>query len=183
MKFIIGIRLLSCETPDEYGAIVFQDNIVHGAVIGINFFIRDLYARGFQKKYSLAVIIDDDQDSVLESANCSAGDELVANTENVISLLDSIVRVIKYDCEKGEESDTVNSCISKDVNGESNDVDRVEYVGPQIDFSKLHQQLSKFLITFSNVEVSSESLCRPRKLRLKRANYRPLHNFNFLAGC
>ena len=109
----IGIRLLSCETPDEYGAIVFQDNIVHGAVIGINFFIRDLYARGFQKKYSLAVIIDDDNDSMLQTANCSAGDDLVANTENVISLLDSIVRAIKYDYEKGEEIDTANSSISK----------------------------------------------------------------------
>ena len=159
----IGIRLLSCETPDEYGAIVFQDNIVHGAVIGINFFIRDLYARGFQKKYSLAVIIDDDNDSMLQTANCSAGDDLVANTENVISLLDSIVRAIKYDYEKGEESETVNSSISKEVNVESNNVDGVEYAGPQIDFSKLHQQLSKFLITFSNVEVSLKSLCRPRK--------------------
>ena len=165
----IGIRLLSCETPDEYGAIVFQDNIVHGAVIGINFFIRDLYARGFQKKYSLAVIIDDDNDSMLQTANCSAGDDLVANTENVISLLDSIVRAIKYDYEKGEEIDTVNSSISKEVNVESNNVDGVEYAGPQIDFSKLHQQLSKFLITFSNVEVSLKSLCRPRKLRLKKA--------------
>ena len=164
----IGIRLLSCETPDEYGAIVFQDNIVHGAVIGINFFIRDLYARGFQKKYSLAVIIDDDNDSMLQTANCSAGDDLVANTENVISLLDSIVRAIKYDYEKGEESDTVNSCISKEVNGESNNVDRVEYVGPQIDFSKLHQQLSKFLITLLNVEVSLESLCRPRNVKTQK---------------
>ena len=154
MKFIIGIRLLSCETPDEYGAIVFQDNIVHGAVIGIHFFIRDLYARGFQKKYSLAVIVDDDHDSILETANCSAGDDLVMKTENVISLLDWIVKAIKYDCEKGEERDTVNSSISKEVNGGSNNVDGVEYVGPQIDFSTLHQQLSKFLIAYSNAEVS-----------------------------
>ena len=161
----IGIRLLSCETPDEYGAIVFQDNIVHGAVIGINFFIRDLYARGFQKKYSLAVIIDDDHDLMLRTANCSASDDLVANTENVISLLDSIVRAIKYDCEKEEGSDTVNSCISKEVNGEPNNVDGVEYVGPQIAFSKLHQQLSKSLITISNVKVSLESLCRSQNVK------------------
>ena len=150
----IGIRLLSCETPDEYGAIVFQDNIVHGAVIGMNFFIRDIYARGFQKKYSLAVIIDDDHDSGMESGNCSAGDGLVANINRVSSQLDSIVRSIRYDCEKEENSDKLDFPISKEVKGESNNADRVEYVGPQIDFSKLHQKLSTFLMTFLNFRVS-----------------------------
>ena len=128
--FLIGVRLLSCETPDENNSIVFCDNIVGGMVISLNFFIRDDTARGFQMKFSIAVMEEDEKD-------ISSGNYLLAKLNDITCILSQIIHRIQSDCYKNKEEEPIML---------------TDY--PTIDYVNLHQQISSFLINLSEQDVS-----------------------------
>ena len=145
---------MSCETPDDHGIVVFGDNIVHGVVIGMNFFVKDLSARGFQKKFSLAIISDDH--NVTETFDVAAAPEfeLLANLNEITSFFEAIVDAIKSDHDRNQ---TNTKTLKQTTKKESSAEDTTEpCMFPQIDYIKLHQHLFNLLFHLAEEKICDE---------------------------
>ena len=151
------MRLLSCETPDEHQSVIFSDNVVHGVVVGIHFFIKDCSARGFQKKFSLAVINDEQYESAFAKVNGSIETDLVANLNEITSFFESIIEVLKSEYGKNKENGeirTISTEIHQDTKIETLDHDSPIVNFPRIEYTYLHKTLSHFLLQFAPKKVT-----------------------------
>ena len=148
------MRLLSCETPDDNNVVTFKDNIIHGAVVGMNFFIQDPTARGFQKKFSLAVISDDKNEQIIGSIN-TVGDDLMGNLNEITSFFECIVGVIKANYMKNDENvnehPILHQCLKVKKEIIVEDLSVVSY--PNIDYINLHKRLCHLLLQFLKAKV------------------------------
>ena len=152
----IGVRLLSCETPDDNGVVVFSDNIVHGVVIGMNFFVKDLSARGFQKKYSLAIISDDHNMKETFDAAAAPEFELLANLNEIVSFFQALVDAIKSDHDKMQIN---TKALKQTTKTESSAEDTVEpCMFPQVDYIKLHQNVFSVLLHLADQRICDQVL-------------------------
>ena len=138
--------MLSCETPDEHQSVIFSDNVVHGVVVGFNFFLKDPSARGFQKKFSLAVINDEEHESIFSNVTEFIENDVMANLNEITSFFESIIEVIKAEYDQNKENDEPKKETLDDESSIAN--------FPRIDYTYLHKTLSYFLLQLSPKKVT-----------------------------